>query len=360
MYAKRVLPAMMCAVMLLFGGSNAVQAAGGIESIRQDLVSKQAELEEVEAQIAEQQAIIDESQAALDSRLPEGTMDRLTELVGQISARLKEEGLTDVYFDKVNLGITTMEVPVTEFEDINAMMEEYRDKQHLWYTNLKNKMAATNAQREATTALESLSETKAALESEIAELQAQLELPFEDVTEDSWCYDVVWDVYQKGLMTGMNATTFEPETTLNRAFMAAVLYRRAGYPVMEYSDIFPDVPGNEWYTQCVMWAKDVGIILGYDDGTFGPTDSLNREQLCTILWRCASEMDGLDNSAQASIADYADAENITDFAVEAIQWCEAMGILNYRDGRIAAWEEATRADCAWMISKYLEATGQER
>ena len=71
-------------------------------------------------------------------------------------------------------------------------------------------------------------------------------------------------------------------------------------------------------------------------------------------------MDSLDNSARVSIADYADAENITDFAVEAIQWCEAMGILNYGDGRIAAWEEATRADCAWMISKYLEATGQER
>ena len=71
-------------------------------------------------------------------------------------------------------------------------------------------------------------------------------------------------------------------------------------------------------------------------------------------------MDGLDNGARTSIDSYPDATKITDFAVEAIQWCEAMGILNYRDGRIAAWEEATRADCAWMISKYLEATGQNK
>ena len=80
-------------------------------------------------------------------------------------------------------------------------------------------------------------------------------LPFDDVSTGDWYYDVVSDMYTKGVMTGMNETTFEPETILNRAFMAAVLYRRAGYPVMEYSDIFPDVPGDEWYTQCVMWAK---------------------------------------------------------------------------------------------------------
>ena len=186
------------------------------------------------------------------------------------------------------------------------------------------------------------------------------DLPFDDVSEDAWYYGVVSDVFQKGLMTGMNATTFAPDLTLNRAFLAAVLYRRAGYPAVEFSPIFFDVSDGEWFTQCVLWAKEAGVILGYDEGTFGPTDSLKREQLCTILWRCALEMDGLDNSARVSIDGYPDAENVTAFAVDAIEWCEAMGILNYRDGRIAAWEDATRADCAWMISKYLEATGLER
>ena len=96
------------------------------------------------------------------------------------------------------------------------------------------------------------------------------------------------------------------------------------------------------------------MIYGYNDGRFGPADYLNREQLCTILWRYASEVDGYDNTARAGLGCYADSAKISPFAVEAVEWCEACGILNDRDGRICAWENASRADCAVMLSRYMK------
>ena len=184
--------------------------------------------------------------------------------------------------------------------------------------------------------------------------------PFVDVDKSDWYYGAVMDVYKKGIMTGKEPTYFGAEESLSRAHFAAALYRRAGYPLYKYRQVFPDVNDGEWYTQCVLWAWDSQVILGYNDGHFGPADFLTREQLCTILWRYAWEEDGFDNSARASLDAYPDAERITPFALEAMEWCEAMGILNDRNGFICPWDEATRADCATMISRYLKAIGKDR
>ena len=183
---------------------------------------------------------------------------------------------------------------------------------------------------------------------------------FVDVDSTNWYYEAVLDVFEKGLMTGMNPTYFGAEEPLSRAQFAAILYRRAGYPTYSYQQLFPDVPDGEWYTQCVLWTWYSKVIFGYNDGRFGPADYLNREQLCTILWRYALEVENFDNSARGDLSKYPDSAKITPFAQEAIEWCEATGILNDRNGRICAWENATRADCATMISRFLKVVGKDK
>ncbi|MBR1812187.1 MAG: S-layer homology domain-containing protein, partial [Lachnospiraceae bacterium] len=186
----------------------------------------------------------------------------------------------------------------------------------------------------------------------------KIKLPFTDVPDDYAYYDELADIYMRGLMTGMTPTTFGPETTLNRAFMAAVLFRRAGYPATPYRDIFPDVKEGDWFAESALWAQASGNILGYENGKFGPTDNLLREQLCTILWRYAETTDGFDNTARADLTVYSDYTRITPYAEEAISWCVATGIFETRNGRIAAWEVATRAELALMLSRYLKVAGK--
>ena len=65
-------------------------------------------------------------------------------------------------------------------------------------------------------------------------------------------------------------------------------------------------------------------------------------------------MDGYDTSTRASLSDYPDAANVSEYAKEALEWCQAKGVLVPRDGRIAAWSPATRAELAAMLSRYLK------
>ena len=183
-------------------------------------------------------------------------------------------------------------------------------------------------------------------------------IPFTDVPEDHPYYKEIREMYDRGLMTGTTPTTFEPDTTLNRAFLTAVLYRRAGTPAQTYDGRFPDVAAGDWFMPSVMWASVTETLVGYSDGTFGPTDLLTREQLCTVLWRIAVTMDGCWNFERASISDYPDAEKVSPYAQEALEWCQAKGILVPRDGKIAAWSPATRVELAVMLSRYLKVVGK--
>ena len=178
-------------------------------------------------------------------------------------------------------------------------------------------------------------------------------LPFTDVDETDWYYDAIVDVYHRGLMTGMDPTTFAPELELNRAFLAAVMYRRAGYPETPFEPVFPDVKEDDWFAASAIWARSTDNIYGYEDGNFGATDDLNREQLCTILWRYADTTDGYDNTVRADLSGFPDANKISEFAQDAVSWCVATGIFEDRNGRLAAWETATRAELAVMLSRYL-------
>ena len=186
----------------------------------------------------------------------------------------------------------------------------------------------------------------------------QILLPFTDVNRWNHYYFYITDVFNRGLMTGMDAHTFAPNKELNRAFMAAVMYRRAGYPDQLFDNVFPDVKKDDWFAASALWARATNNIYGYENGNFGPTDTLTREQLCTILWRYAETTDGFDNSARADISKYPDSDKVSDFAKDAVSWCVAEGVFVPRSGRIDAWEAATRGELAAMLSRYLKAVGK--
>lgn len=49
--------------------------------------------------------------------------------------------------------------------------------------------------------------------------------------------------------------------------------------------LFKDVPDNHWAIKDIQWAKDMGLIRGYDDGTYGLGKPITREELAVILHR---------------------------------------------------------------------------
>lgn len=177
-------------------------------------------------------------------------------------------------------------------------------------------------------------------------------LPFIDVHPGDWFYDPVCYVYSQGLMTGTSATTFEPNTSLSRAMLVAVLHRLEGSPQASGSD-FTDVADGDWYAQAVNWAASVGVVNGMGDGTFQPNAAITREQMAAILRNYAAYK-GLDVSASGSLSTFTDAASVSDWAKESVEWAVGSGLLGgYEDSTLRPQGTTTRAEVASVLQRAL-------
>lgn len=121
---------------------------------------------------------------------------------------------------------------------------------------------------------------------------------FSDVHPGEWFYNAVYFAKAHGIMNGVGDTgEFQPSAPTTRAQAATVLYNVYSKGEVASSCNKPDVDQSEWYANAVNWCVAHGIMTGYDGGsnTFGPNDSLTREQMCKVL-------------AIATKADYASAD----------------------------------------------------
>ena len=177
-------------------------------------------------------------------------------------------------------------------------------------------------------------------------------LPFTDVADSDWFYDPVCYVYSQGLMTGTSATTFEPNMPLSRAMLVAVLHRLEGSPQASAGD-FSDVASGDWYAQAVNWAASVGVVNGFDDGTFQPNTAITREQLAAIL-RNYAQYKGLDVTATGDLGTYTDANSVSDWAKESVTWAVGEHLISgITDDTLAPQACATRAQVAAILQRFL-------
>lgn len=149
--------------------------------------------------------------------------------------------------------------------------------------------------------------------------------PFVDVTEDKWYYDAVAYVYQQGIMVGMSETTFEPNTTVNRAQVVQMLYNLEGQPQVSGDSGFSDIRDGQWYAKAVAWASANDVVAGYEDGTFRPTRAVTREEFAQILYNYA-KFKGYDLSASADLGKFPDSGQVSSWAETALGWPMATGL----------------------------------
>ena len=179
-------------------------------------------------------------------------------------------------------------------------------------------------------------------------------MPFVDVNEGDWFYDVVLYAYDNGLMTGTSADTFAPNTATTRGMIVSMLARLEGVTSAESAG-FTDVAESDWYATAVNWAASVGVVNGYEDNTFRPNDAITREQMAAILYNYA-DYKGYDVSARADLSDYADAASISSWAEDVLAWANAEGLINGMTATTIDPQGATtRAQTAAMFERFLTA-----
>lgn len=179
-------------------------------------------------------------------------------------------------------------------------------------------------------------------------------MPFTDVNEGDWFYDVVLYAYDNGLMTGVSATEFAPNTATTRGMIVSMLARLEGVTSAESAG-FTDVADNDWYATAVNWAASEGIVNGFEDDTFRPNAPITREQMAAILYNYA-DYKGYDVSARADLSDYADAASISSWAEDVLAWANAEGLINGMTATTIDPQGATtRAQTAAMFERFLTA-----
>lgn len=183
-------------------------------------------------------------------------------------------------------------------------------------------------------------------------------LPFEDVQEGEWYYDAVHEVFDRKLMTGLSETIFGPGQSLNRGEFAVILYRMAGTPEVQYEQYFKDVKDGEYYSNAVTWASNIGVISGYENGCFGPSDRITREQMATMMYRYA-RYQGKDITVKGDLNQFPDGNQVSGFAKESVEWCVGAGLIrgNGDNGMISPQDEVVRAICATIILRYVQEVG---
>ena len=177
----------------------------------------------------------------------------------------------------------------------------------------------------------------------------EAQLPFLDVAEGAWYYDAVTYCYENGIMDGTSSVSFAPGMLLNRAMAAQVLYNLADGTASTAAG-FPDVAASAWYADAVNWAAANGYVTGYDNGSFGPEDSLTREQLAVILYRYAGSPE-----PTGSLDGFTDAASASDYAVDALRWAVGEGLLTGKDGgRLDPAGTASRAELAQILARFAQ------
>ena len=177
-----------------------------------------------------------------------------------------------------------------------------------------------------------------------------------DLDTGRWYHEAIDYALEIGIMVGVSETAFNPNGTCSRAMFVTILGRAAGVSEDLYGEeqMFKDVPAGQWYSAYANWASETGIVKGRTEGYFCPQDSITRQEMVTMLARYAAYM-GEDPTAvdKDVLAQFEDADQIANYAVEAFAWAVEMGIIKGTEKGIEPTGLATRAQTAQIIYKFL-------
>lgn len=177
---------------------------------------------------------------------------------------------------------------------------------------------------------------------------------FTDVGTRAWYFDAVEYVSENGMMDGTGGGCFSPNDTATRAMIVTILHRMEEEP-RAWGYAFSDVATSAYYADAVAWAAEEQIVTGTSSTTFSPDTPVTREQLAAILYRYAQYKDYSTVTDSASLNRYTDASRISAYALPAMRWANAEGLITGSTSTtINPNGNASRAEVATILMRFCE------
>lgn len=175
---------------------------------------------------------------------------------------------------------------------------------------------------------------------------------FNDVTASNtgkWSADAIDFLARNSIVEGGSYGTFNPNGNMTRGDFVLMLYRLAGKPsVSGISNPFTDVKSTDYYYNAILWAYRNDIVTGVDAKTFAPKKNITREQIAATLYRMAGSP-----STSGYLTGYYDYAKIHSYATNAMRWAISNGVITGSNGYLTPTNNATRAQVATMLHRYL-------
>ena len=160
-------------------------------------------------------------------------------------------------------------------------------------------------------------------------------------TEDHYAY-----------LIGFTDGTIRPEAEITRAEVATIFFRlltdEAREQYWSQTNPYPDVDSDDWYNNAISTLTNMGILTGYDNGSFGPTDSITRAEFTTIAVRFFQS--AYDHGYTGG---YSDVDG-TEWYARYIAAATALGLVEgMPDGTFRPLASITRAEAATIVNRTL-------
>lgn len=161
---------------------------------------------------------------------------------------------------------------------------------------------------------------------------------FADVTSGRWSKNAVDFVTARELFNGTGATTFGPTETMTRGMLMTVLARYEGV----------DAYRSDWMEKGMAWSVSKGISDGSE-----PNRPITRQEIVTMMWRLAgSPVAGAQ--AASVLAAKPDGAKVADWAQAAMAWALENKVMNGNDkGYVNPESPATREEVAQFLMNYI-------
>ena len=177
---------------------------------------------------------------------------------------------------------------------------------------------------------------------------------FTDI-HNHWAADNILFAASRGLLSGTSDTTFSPNTGMSRGMFVTALGRLAGINPDSYkTGKFTDVKADAYYAPYVNWAAQNGIVEGVTATTFAPDTNINREQMAVIMANYAKKL-GYDLPKTLQAVTFSDNAQISSWAKNAVRTMQQAGILSGKNGnKFDPKGTATRAEVATVLRRFVE------
>ena len=182
----------------------------------------------------------------------------------------------------------------------------------------------------------------------------RVEIPFEDIEGVDWASEAILALSDKNIINGKEPKKFKPNDNITREEFIKMTGIALGIVDEDAECEFDDVGKDDWCYKYVASAKKHGIAEGVEKNRFGTGELITREDMAVMIYR-AVQATGMDvDIIIENPAELSDLDQVSDYALEAVEFMIEKGAINGIDGKFMPSANATRAQTAQMLYQIIK------